>query len=221
MIINLFVIFDPCTSVKMELNWISIIIVFYFCYIRYYCTLSLIYLLLINLLKFIYKGLNVFLRSKFSRIYFSLLIVFVFIYNFLGLFPYIYTISRHITFTLSFSLSFWLGFIIYGWLNFCNVIFAHIVPLGTPFVLIPFLVLIETIRLIIRPLTLSVRLAANIIAGHLLLCLVGSLSSSLDLIFFFIMLIQFVLYLLEVGVSLIQAYVYSILLSLYRGEVDI
>lgn len=181
----------------------------------------MIYLLLINLLKFIYKGLNVFLRSKFSRIYFSLLIVFVFIYNFLGLFPYIYTISRHITFTLSFSLSFWLGFIIYGWLNFCNVIFAHIVPLGTPFVLIPFLVLIETIRLIIRPLTLSVRLAANIIAGHLLLCLVGSLSSSLDLIFFFIMLIQFVLYLLEVGVSLIQAYVYSILLSLYRGEVDI
>jgi len=51
---------------------------------------------------------------------------------------------------------------------------AHLVPLGTPGVLIPFIVFIELIRSIIRPLTLAVRLAANMVAGHLLICLVNS-----------------------------------------------
>ena len=60
---------------------------------------------------------------------------------------------------------------------------AHLVPLGTLGVLIPFMVLIETIRNVIRPGTFAVRLAANIIAGHLLLVLLGNqglkLTSSL------------------------------------------
>ncbi|WP_431834057.1 F0F1 ATP synthase subunit A, partial [Escherichia coli] len=60
--------------------------------------------------------------------------------------------------------------------------FAHLVPQGTPPVLIPFIVCIETIRNIIRPGTLAVRLAANIIAGHLLLTLLGNTGPFLSYI---------------------------------------
>ncbi|WP_414887680.1 F0F1 ATP synthase subunit A, partial [Sphingomonas sp. Leaf339] len=58
---------------------------------------------------------------------------------------------------------------------------AHLVPQGTPPVLIPFIVCIETIRNIIRPLTLAVRLSANIIAGHLLLTLLGNTGPFINL----------------------------------------
>jgi len=50
---------------------------------------------------------------------------------------------------------------------------AHLIPLNTPIILTPFLVLIETIRIIIRPLSLSIRLTANLIAGHLLITLLN------------------------------------------------
>lgn len=83
------------------------------------------------------------------------------------------------------------------------------------------MVLIERIRLIIRPLTLSVRLAANIIAGHLLLCLVGGSGVIVVLIILFIVfIVQLCLYLLETGVAFIQAYVFSVLSSLYSRDVE-
>lgn len=93
------------------------------------------------------------------------------------------------------------------------------VPQGTPVLLIPFIVLIERVRLLIRPITLSVRLAANMIAGHLLLCLIGSLGPHLFYCLLVIILIQITLMLLEIGVSIIQAYVFSVLCSLYSREV--
>jgi len=54
---------------------------------------------------------------------------------------------------------------------------AHLVPKGTPVLLIPFIVLIELVRGVIRPFTLAVRLAANIVAGHLILVLVAGPAS--------------------------------------------
>lgn len=94
-------------------------------------------------------------------------------------------------------------------------------PLGTPSYLIPFIAIIETIRLIIRPITLSIRLTANIIAGHLLLSLLGSSGSQILRINLFIIFIisQFILIILEIAVSIIQAYVFSILMTLYSREI--
>jgi F-type H+-transporting ATPase subunit a len=63
---------------------------------------------------------------------------------------------------------------VYGWANNTQHIFAHLVPQGTPGVFIPFMVCIETIINVIRPGTLAVRLSANIIAGHLLITLIGN-----------------------------------------------
>merc|ERR1711942_474967 len=110
--------------------------------------------------------------------------------NFIGLLPYVFTRFR-----------------------------SHLVPSGTPPALIPFIVLIERVRNIIRPGTLSIRLAANIVAGHLLLTLLGSQGPNIGSFFAFLFLGLYLLLLLEVGVACIQAYVFTVLSSLYLSEV--
>jgi len=114
----------------------------------------------------------------------------------------------------------WLGSITFSMINQYNRLFAHLVPKGTPFVLIPAIVIIETVRNVIRPGTLSIRLAANIVAGHLLLTLLGSQRpitirglTILRLIIGLILLLC-----LELAVACIQAYVFIILRSLYLNE---
>jgi len=150
----------------------------------------------------------------FIRIFF-----FILFNNFMGLFPYIFTRRRHISFTLTLALPLWLGRILISILYQYNNLLAHLVPTGTPSFLIPVIVFIETVRNIIRPLTLSIRLAANMVAGHLLLTLLGSQGPTLR-IFNLILLIGglFILLLLEVAVACIQSYVFTILSSLYLNE---
>ena len=93
-------------------------------------------------------------------------------------------------------------------------------PLGTPGALIPFMVVIELLRSTIRPLTLAIRLRANMIAGHLLLALLGG---SIKILRFSVsvrvILSQIPLLILERAVALIQAYVFIILITLYSREV--
>jgi len=79
---------------------------------------------------------------------------------------YIFTRTRHLTLTLTLALPLWVRFILFGWIKNTNHIFEHLIPQGTPTLLIPFIVIIETIRNLIRPGTLAVRLTANIIAGQ-------------------------------------------------------
>jgi F-type H+-transporting ATPase subunit a len=82
-----------------------------------------------------------------------------------------------------------------------------------------FMVCIETIRRLIRPGSLAVRLIANMIAGHLLITLLGNSSIEAELYLFLIILIQMTLILFELAVSIIQAYVFTVLRTLYSGEV--
>jgi len=98
--------------------------------------------------------------------------------------------------------------------------FAHIVPQRTPSALIPFIVLIETVSNVIRPLTLAVRLIANIVAGHLLLTLLGNQTAvSQNIILVSLLLTQIILLTLESAVAVIQAYVFSVLSTLYAREI--
>ena len=114
-----------------------------------------------------------------------------------------------------------MAFIFYGWINHTQHIFAHLVPQGTPGLLIPFIVLIETIRNVIRPGTLAVRLAANIIAGHLLLTLLGRTGPSLSVSLISVLLFsQILLLILEAAVAVIQSYVFAVLRTLYAREVN-
>merc|ERR1739843_75719 len=150
----------------------------------------------------------------FIRIFF-----FIVINNFIGLFPYVFTRRRHISFTLALALPLWLGSILMSIIYQYNNLLAHLVPVGTPRFLMPVMVVIETVSNIIRPLTLSIRLAANIVAGHLLLTLLGSQGPTLGYLSLIgLILGLFLLLLLEVAVACIQSYVFTILRSLYLNE---
>lgn len=219
MIINLFSIFDPSTSYLLSLNWIRTLIILIILPYPYWLIPNRLEYLWILFINSIFNEFKILIKYSYSNlIIFISLLIYIFINNFLGLFPYVFTSSRHINFCLSFSLTFWITLIIYRIINYLNILFTHLTPQGTPFILIPFIVIIETIRLIIRPFTLAIRLTANMIAGHLLLSLLGSSNHHL-IALPLIILFQILLYVLEIAVSLIQAYVFSILSTLYRREI--
>jgi F-type H+-transporting ATPase subunit a len=96
----------------------------------------------------------------------------ILISNIQGLFSYTFTWSSHLLFSLSYGLPLWFSILLIGLINNINKNLRHLVPNGTPVILIRFIVLIERLRILIRPITLRVRLAANITAGHLLLSLI-------------------------------------------------
>merc|ERR1711936_487553 len=137
--------------------------------------------------------------------------------NFIGLTPYTFTPSRSISLTLGIAICVWvfieLGFIFKAIKRFL----AHLVPAGTPDVLIPLIVVIELVRNFIRPITLSVRLAANIVAGHLLISLVNGGRLSL-VTTGFIIGAGLILFFLEVAVAFIQGYVFRTLSIIYLSE---
>merc|ERR1712141_976360 len=162
-----------------------------------------------------------FLGYLFSQELFLYLLDYFFILfsNFLGLMPYIFTRTSHFSITLTLSLPLWLGRILLSIIYQYNNLLAHLVPTGTPRFLIPVIVIIERVRNVIRPATLAIRSAANIVAGHLLLTLLGSqgpLLGIVTLIGLFVGLI--LLLLLEVAVACIQSYVFTVLRSLYLAE---
>lgn len=99
---------------------------------------------------------------------------------------------------------------------------GHLLPEGTPTLLIPILIVIETISLFIRPLALGVRLTANLTAGHLLIQLIATaafvLLPIIPTVAILTATVLFLLTLLEVAVAIIQAYVFVLLLSLYLQE---
>nr|APX40542.1 ATP synthase F0 subunit 6 [Labidostomis ghilianii] len=224
MMTNLFSSFDPSTNLSTSLNWSSTILglliiptMFWlipsrpsFLWIKAVSTLHNEFKILINNKKS--QGSTLILVSLFSIILFN---------NFMGLFPYIFTSTSHMVLTLALALPMWLSFMIYGWVNNTVHMLAHLVPQGTPAVLMPFMVCIETISNVIRPGTLAIRLSANMIAGHLLMTLLGNTGSSLSVIMINILvMVQILLLVLESAVSIIQSYVFAVLTTLYSSEVN-
>lgn len=224
MITNLFSVFDPSAIFNLSLNWLRTFLglliipsIYWLIPSRYNIFWNSILLTLHKEFKTLlgpsgHNGSTFIFISLFSLILFN---------NFIGLFPYIFTRTSHLTLTLSLALPLWLCFILYGWINHTQHIFAHLVPQGTPAILIPFIVCIETIRNIIRPGTLAVRLTANIIAGHLLLTLLGNTGPSISyLLVTFLLVAQIALLVLESAVAIIQSYVFAVLRTLYSREVN-
>nr|WAR51455.1 ATP synthase F0 subunit 6 [Zemeros flegyas] len=225
---NLFSIFDPSTNLfNLSLNWISTFIglmfipySFWFIPNRHFMFWNIIISKLHNEFKNL-LGNNSNNKINGSTFIFISLFSFILFNNFLGLFPYIFTSTSHLTISLSLSLTLWLSFMIYGWINNTQHMFIHLIPQGTPSILMPFMVLIETISNIIRPGTLAVRLTANMIAGHLLLTLLSSSSNNLsNYMLIFLILVQILLLTLESAVAIIQSYVITVLSTLYSSEVN-
>nr|QBC73201.1 ATP synthase subunit 6 [Perotrochus caledonicus] len=145
------------------------------------------------------------------------------LFNLLGLVPYVFSPTSHFAMTLSMGLPFWLSLIISGTAQNPTSVIASLLPAGAPAALNPILVLVETASICIRPITLSIRLAANITAGHVVLGLIGTyLSSGLFaysiFVLFLLIFVQIAYFIFEFGIALIQAYIFSLLITLYSDE---
>nr|YP_010535536.1 ATP synthase F0 subunit 6 [Alectorobius fonsecai]UYB78305.1 ATP synthase F0 subunit 6 [Alectorobius fonsecai]UYL27214.1 ATP synthase F0 subunit 6 [Alectorobius fonsecai] len=222
MVMNLFSIFDPSTSNLFSLNWISTTMIFLLLPYPYWvipARIHFIWILISNYLV-LELGMN-FSKYKKKLIFFYIIMFWFIMYNnFMGLFPYIFTSTSHINLTTFLAIPTWLTLMIFGWSNQTSHMFCHLVPNGTPMLLSSFMVLIETISNLIRPITLSVRLSANMISGHLLLCLLSNIIESVPKIFILILPFMVSLLILEMAVALIQSYVFITLSSLYLNELN-
>nr|AKJ76909.1 ATP synthase F0 subunit 6 [Sceloporus occidentalis] len=142
--------------------------------------------------------------------------------NLLGLLPYTFTPTTQLSMNMALAVPMWLSTVLIGMQNQPTVSLGHLLPEGTPTLLIPILIIIETISLFIRPLALGVRLTANLTAGHLLIQLISTavfvLMPSMTLTASMAFIVLLLLTGLEVAVAMIQAYVFVLLLSLYLQE---
>nr|VFU78608.1 ATP synthase 6 [Proasellus margalefi] len=222
MMTNLFSIFDPSSAMGLGLNWISTSLGLIIIPPSLFLFKSRPSLFLIKLTEYLYKEIFILLPVKYHHfMLFFLSLFFVIMFNnSLGLFPQIFTASSHLVFTLALALPLWLSYYFYGWANKFKDMMAHLVPNGTPPALIPFMVVIETVSSLIRPITLAVRLAANMIAGHLLMALLSNYASIFDSSMVVVMVLsQILLLVLETAVAVIQAYVFTVLSVLYVSEI--
>nr|AIG22946.1 ATP synthase F0 subunit 6 [Bettongia penicillata] len=150
------------------------------------------------------------------------LILFIASTNLLGLLPYSFTPTTQLSMNIGMAIPLWLATVLMGFRNKPKISLAHFLPQGTPTPLIPMLIIIETISLFIQPLALAVRLTANITAGHLLIHLIGSATLALSSISMTVSTITFtilfLLTILELAVAMIQAYVFTLLVSLYLHD---
>nr|YP_010363315.1 ATP synthase F0 subunit 6 [Cladiucha magnoliae]UNY39791.1 ATP synthase F0 subunit 6 [Cladiucha magnoliae] len=225
MMMNLFSIFDPLSSIfNFSLNWMSTLLGLLFIPQLFWFITPRINVIVYNILIYLHYELKLLLgmnSHKGSTLIFLSLFLMIFFNNFMGLFPYIFTSSSHLSLSLSLAFPIWLSFIMFGWINNYNHMFTHLVPQNTPSLLMPFMVIIETISNLIRALTLSIRLTANMIAGHLLVTLLSSTGINMSFYLTLILIIiQILLLTLEWAVAIIQSYVFMVLSTLYSSEVN-
>nr|YP_010329405.1 ATP synthase F0 subunit 6 [Haemaphysalis campanulata]UNO53836.1 ATP synthase F0 subunit 6 [Haemaphysalis campanulata] len=218
---NLFSIFDPSTSSWFSWNWMSMYM-FMMMYPSFYWISSSMFIISWKILlkKFFQEMMNNLKSSKSKNILF-LISVFISILfsNLMGLFPYVFTASSHLIFTMCLAFPIWMSMIIFSILNKFNKLMSHLVPLGSPIFLSFFMVFIETISNLIRPITLSVRLMANMISGHLLIHLLSSFALINNLMILITIPVMILLMVLETAVAIIQSFVFVTLISLYVNEV--
>nr|AIV00468.1 ATP synthase subunit 6 [Haematomyzus elephantis] len=140
--------------------------------------------------------------------------------NMVGLLPYSFPPSSHLTFNLALSLPLWAGGLMYSMSTSLKSFSSHFLPEGSPLPLSPFLVIVEIISSLIRPFSLSVRLMSNIMAGHMILTLMGQAAASSTFVVIPATLTQAAFIGFELGVSVVQAFVFMNLLYLYWLEAD-
>lgn len=165
------------------------------------------------------------INPKNGQMYFPFLytlFIFILINNLIGMVPYSFASTSHFVLTFALSFTIVLGATILGFQKHGLVFFSLLVPAGCPLPLLPLLVLIEFISYLARNISLGLRLAANILSGHMLLNILAGFTYNImtsGIIFFFLGLIplSFIIAFsgLELGIAFIQAQVFVVLSSGY------
>nr|YP_001648563.1 ATP synthase F0 subunit 6 [Ptilocaulis walpersi]ABW83884.1 ATP synthase F0 subunit 6 [Ptilocaulis walpersi] len=179
---------------------------------------SIMELIYVNIRYTVHDNLR-FVGQKYFPFIISIFL-FIAIMNILGLFPFVFTPTAHIIITFGMSFSIIIAIIISGFITFKLNFLSILMPGGVPIFLAPFLVVIETLSFMIRAISLGVRLAANISAGHLLFAILSGFAfnmfiNGLMFLSIFPLLIMIFITLLEIMVAVIQAYVFTLLTTIY------
>jgi ATP synthase subunit 6 len=171
------------------------------------------------------KGILLDILREHNQRYFPVLFFlfnFILIANFVGLVPYSFTLTGQIYITFSLACLFFIGITLTGllWhkLSFLGLFF----PEGAPLILAPLFVVLELVSYFTRLISLSVRLFANLMAGHTLLKILAGFSwlllTKLNLVFIAPLLIIIAVSALELAIAIVQAYVFVLLVSLYLKD---
>lgn len=145
------------------------------------------------------------------------------IVNVLGLFPYVFTPTAHVALTFGASLSVLISVTVIGFKRNGIDYLSILMPNGAPMMLAPMLILIETASYLSRAISLGVRLAANLSAGHLLFAILAGfgysmMHSGLAVLSAAPVAVMACITALECAVAVIQAYVFCLLTAIYLGE---
>lgn len=158
--------------------------------------------------------------NKFFPLIFSLF-TFILLCNVLGMTPYSFTVTSHLIVTFTLAMIAFLTITIFAIARNGIGGFIHMfLPSGVPIVMAPMIFLIEFFSYLIRPITLSVRLFANIVAGHVLLKVVAGFIISLGVVFGAApMLFAVIMTGFELFVAVLQSYIFAVLVCAYLGDV--
>lgn len=204
-----------------DLDFHTVPLFSYFLFICFFLRQVSLYNIISSFRYQILSGLKMFFSSLRTRPFgkggqnlFTSSMMFLFVLNFFSVLSFNFALTSQVRVVLFISISSWLRFLIYY--VFCNLkgFISHCIPQGTPIYMAWFIFLVELVRLLIRPITLAVRLTANILAGHLLIILLSKLAFSYTLI----APIYAGLNLVEIFVSIIQSYIFATLICLYYSE---
>jgi len=186
---------------------------------------ELIYDFVLNLVNEQIGGLSGNVKQKFFP---CILVTFTFLLfcNLQGMIPYSFTVTSHFLITLGLSFSIFIGITIVGFQKNGLHFLSFLLPAGVPLPLAPFLVLLELISYCFRALSLGIRLFANMMAGHSLVKILSGFAWTMlcmnDLLYFIgdlgPLFIVLALTGLELGVAILQAYVFTILICIYLND---
>lgn len=155
-------------------------------------------------------------NSSFWLIY--ILFFFMFLANLTGNIPLSSIPTLFYSQTLTLSMLFWIPIMICVFLTQFKSFMAHMLPYGSPVALILFLPLVEVFSQLIRPFTLIIRLRTNLSRGHIILYMFSYFTLLSDALSFIIFPAITVLFILEICISMLQAYIFVTLISLYVAE---
>lgn len=214
------------SSILRSIVWIHIILIILFFVFIYWVSirrLNIFFCILLNSVNKIFSD-NIGKEENSIRwgIYFIFFFIFflIFLLNYRGLVSYIFSYRLHMVVVVPIGFTIWLRIILYLNLKRFKNFFTHLIPYGIPLWLAPFILIIETVRRLVRPITLSVRLMANIGAGHIIIHLIriGCVSSRSLLGFLSISTIIAFYIIFEILISIVQSLIFFTLLTLYIRE---
>lgn len=194
--------------------------------------INIVGVVLKGIYSFIYDIVYEYLNEEGKKFFpfFNYLFIFIVVSNIIGILPYSFTITSHLSITFSLAFMIWYGmFIGVGVNKYGLKIFSMFFPKDIPFALVPLLVFIETISFIFRSISLALRLFANIVAGHILLDTIAVVvhklvypayyvSGKTILIGMMPIVITVVLILFECVVAMLQGYIFVVLCCIYLKD---